>query len=165
MEDYIVLELRTCSKCKNEKELDSNNFYKCEGRSKGFHSVCITCKNEQNRIRYSIKGEELKLYARNYYKENRAKSLRNSYKNNDAKKGWENDLDEDFINEKLTHLCTYCEFPSTGLDRLNNSLPHLKSNCISCCLECNHARNEHFTYEEMLILGKTIREIKLSRLK
>lgn len=165
MEDCIVSEIRICNKCKNERELNSNNFYKCENRSKGFHSICIACKNEQNRNRYTIKGNEIKEYARQYYKNNTAKSLRNSYKNSDLKKNWKNDLDEEFIQEKLKEVCTYCQFPSTGLDRLDNNLPHIKSNCIPCCMECNVARNNHFTYEEMLILGKAIREIKLNRLK
>lgn len=38
-------------------------------------------------------------------------------------------------------------------------------NVVPCCYDCNCARNNNFTHEEMFILGKTIREIKNNRTK
>ena len=36
-------------------------------------------------------------------------------------------------------------------------------NTVPCCYECNCARNNNFSFEEMKILGKTIKQIKDSR--
>lgn len=36
-------------------------------------------------------------------------------------------------------------------------------NVVPCCIECNTTRNNYFTYQEMKILGKTIKEIKDNR--
>jgi len=33
-------------------------------------------------------------------------------------------------------------------------------NVVPCCYSCNCARNDNFSYEEMLEIGKTIRKIK-----
>lgn len=60
--------------------------------------------------------------------------------------------------------CIYCgDTNRIGLDRIDNNQGHVKSNTVPCCYECNCARNNNFTYEEMLILGKTIAAIKRNR--
>lgn len=63
--------------------------------------------------------------------------------------------------------CHYCGFPlpetGMGIDRMDTRLGYYSMNCVSCCTDCNLAKNANFAYEEMLILGGTIREIKLRR--
>ena len=49
------------------------------------------------------------------------------------------------------------------LRRIDNTKGHTKENCVPCCIECNIARGNNFTYEEMKRLGKTIKEIKTLR--
>ena len=34
-----------------------------------------------------------------------------------------------------------------SLERINNNLGHIKSNCVICCLSCNHARKSNSTTE------------------
>lgn len=40
---------------------------------------------------------------------------------------------------------------------------HIKSNVVPCCYECNVARGNNFSYDEMKIIGKAIHNIKLHR--
>ena len=46
-----------------------------------------------------------------------------------------------------------------------DSKGHTKDNVVPCCYDCNCARNDNFSHEEMVILGKTISEIKSKRSK
>ena len=69
------------------------------------------------------------------------------------------------INNILTKPCIYCgDTKRIGCDRIHNDGGHTKDNVVPCCYDCNCARNNNFSYEEMKVLGKTIREIKNNRL-
>lgn len=65
--------------------------------------------------------------------------------------------------------CHYCgdNLPETscGLDRKDAALGYTLTNVVPCCLDCNQAKNAAFTYEEMLLIGKTIATIKEARRK
>ena len=50
-----------------------------------------------------------------------------------------------------------------SIDRLDNSKGHTKDNVVPCCIECNTARSDNFTFEEMKVIGKSIRKIKKDR--
>lgn len=50
------------------------------------------------------------------------------------------------------------------LDRKDNSKGYIQNNCVVCCTLCNLTRHTRFTYDEMIILGKTIGQIKQQRL-
>jgi len=68
----------------------------------------------------------------------------------------------------IAQPCTYCGLlnnveTGVGLDRIDNSRGYHPDNVLSCCLECNLARNNRFTVEEMKIIGKAIRHVKLGR--
>lgn len=49
------------------------------------------------------------------------------------------------------------------LDRKDNLIGYTKENCVVCCSLCNLTRHIRFSYTEMLLLGKTIGEIKKKR--
>ena len=84
---------------------------------------------------------------------------------------------EDFL--KLTEInqCCYCgdtiEWKARNsknnpngcyyIDRKDNSKGYTKENCVVCCSLCNLTKHSRFTYEEMMLLGKTIGEIKKKR--
>lgn len=98
----------------------------------------------------------------------KASKMISSYKHKDRKnKTTICDVDIDWmINNIMTRPCIYCGDTSrVGCDRIDNSKGHTKDNVVPCCFECNCARNNNFSYEEMLILGKTISKIKELRKK
>ena len=52
-----------------------------------------------------------------------------------------------------------------GMDRLDNSKGYVEGNVVSCCYDCNTARFDNFTFEEMVNeIGPAIRRTKLARL-
>ena len=96
----------------------------------------------------------------------KASKMISSYRNKDIKNGTElPDMDVDWMIENiLTKPCVYCgDTHRIGCDRIDNNKGHTKDNVVPCCIECNTARNNYFTYEEMRVLGRTIAEIKKKR--
>lgn len=150
MPEVEVIRQQLCSKCKRILDLTSDNFYNSQKRSSGFSHMCIQCYKRKYETRSKKVPDRTKL---------------TNYKFRDLKRGQSFEIDMEFLKELLTQPCTYCSFPSTGLDRLDNKIGHTKENCVPCCKECNVARMNHFTHEEMLILGQTIKLIKEQRTK
>lgn len=88
-----------------------------------------------------------------------------SYRCTDKKKGFECDLDIEFvINEIFSKSCSYCDSSEkVGCDRIENTKGHTKNNVIPACYECNYLRSDLFTVEEMKEIGNTIKIIKQKR--
>lgn len=85
---------------------------------------------------------------------------------------------EDFLKFVEVEKCHYCEteikwepFNHGGknqgyhLDRKNNDVGYLKTNCVVCCRVCNFVKGNQFTYAEMKELGMSIKNILDSRRK
>ena len=77
-------------------------------------------------------------------------------------------LSEEVWKSIISMPCFYCGMENNsgggaGLDRLDNSIGYIQGNVVSCCKECNTARHDNFSPEEMRFIGATIREIKLAR--
>ncbi len=83
-------------------------------------------------------------------------------------KGWSLSLKK--YKQLISQPCHYCGLPQdahergTGLDRCNPSRGYHDGNVVSCCGVCNIVRNSWFTVDEMKLLGKAVRKIKLARL-
>ncbi len=96
----------------------------------------------------------------------KASKLISAYRCKDKKYGHEIcDIDIDWMINNIMHKpCVYCgDTHLIGCDRIDNTKGHLKTNVVPCCCICNRARCDSFSYEEMLVLGKTIKQIKLNR--
>lgn len=95
----------------------------------------------------------------------KASKMCSSYKIKDKKRRFNYDLTTDWIIDNILFKnCVYCnsnEF--IGCDRVDNNKGHTKNNVVPCCVSCNITRGNNYTYEEMIILGKTIKEIKHNR--
>lgn len=107
--------------------------------------------------------EQRRLYRQT--KVGRAVDLLSNYRQADKKAGRENDLTKEFIVELMDQPCIYCgSTDSVGADRLDNTEGHTVDNIVPSCPDCNRIRNNIFTHEEMLELGKHIAEIKSRRI-
>lgn len=96
----------------------------------------------------------------------KASKMISSYKHKDRKNQTTIcDIDIDWmINNIMTKPCIYCgDTNKVGCDRLDNSKGHTKDNVVPCCYDCNCARNDNFSHDEMLELGKAIAKIKQKR--
>lgn len=130
--------------------------------------------NTKNVIKYkgTKNGKEIwrKIDA-NSQKRRRRGVARYSYvKGHVKRKGKEWKLSRDQYYKVINEPCYYCGLPNDveagrGLDRLDNNKGYVIKNVVSCCILCNYARGDRLTVEEMKILGKTIRKIKLKRMK
>lgn len=96
----------------------------------------------------------------------KASKMISAYKFKDKKLGFTpTDIDIDwFITNIITQKCIYCgDSERIGADRIDNDKPHSKDNIVPCCYDCNCARNNNFTHEEMLEIGKSIAQVKAKR--
>lgn len=97
----------------------------------------------------------------------KASKMISSYKHKDKTAGFENICDitiEWMIDNIITKPYIYCgDTKRVGCDRINNDLGHNMDNVVPCCYDCNCARNSNFTFEEMKIIGETIKKVKQNR--
>ena len=163
---------KICCRCKEEKDL--KDFNKQKRTKDGYRYECKECQ----RVYYKNNREkELKRCAKyrlnnreklsKYRLNNRERYLINLYKKNDKDKNRENDLTVEWFKENITNKpCLYCgNTKRIGADRIDNTKGHTKDNVVPCCLLCNQTRSNNFTLEEMIRIGKVIREIKNDRLR
>lgn len=67
----------------------------------------------------------------------------------------------------LEQDCRYCGQSlapvGTGLDRVDSHLGYTPDNVVPCCPDCNRAKGASFSYEEMLVIGFAIAQVKAMR--
>lgn len=134
-----------CRKCehKREKAMPSH-----KERSKR------TVRN-QGRRRKEERKDSSSIYKHIYYDARRS----------DKRHGRKNDLELEFIRAKVAGECQYCgesEIRMT-LDRIDNSLGHLKDNVVPCCIRCNYIRG-NIPYDAWLKMVPGVREARIAGL-
>lgn len=142
--------IKKCTTCKNK--YSTEHFTTDRTKKDGYDSICKKCRNKIRTKRYNTN-----------YLENARRKL-SQYKLIDKKKNMYFDLDEEFVLYTIISECIYCgETENIGCDRIDNKKGHTKENCVPCCKECNTTRNNIYTFEEMLLIGKTRRYILKKR--
>lgn len=170
-----MLEFKKCQICRISKSYNSEHFYRDKTKIYGFMHICKECYNKKRnkipKIKYKtllpedqLKRNKEKVKSFRKTIKGKCVSRAKSYKKFDQERNYENNITNEDIFRILGTPCTYCGFPSTGFDRINNSKGHTRKNCVAACKDCNTARMDNFSSEEMKIIGKSIREVKLSRL-
>lgn len=157
-------EPKFCNICKETKTIKDFSY----NSKHNFYSYCCKqCDNERRKKREELNPEKTKEINKKkyekYLKNSGYKKVIHTYKRIDFGKGLVFGLTEEFVKESLTKDCYYCTYPVTGLDRIDNAIGHIDSNCVPCCTECNRARLNQFTHEEMKIIGLAIKQVKDSR--
>lgn len=156
-------ETRVCKKCNLEKNITLFSFQKSVN---SYLYTCKYCDNQEKRFNWKnfSKEEKRKVINRKRTKYAVANKL-HDYKKNDTRKNLQFDISKEFMQNALDSDCVYCGFKATGLDRKNNNIGHIESNCVPCCGVCNTTKMNNFSFEEMQFIGEMIKEIKLNRPK
>jgi len=154
-------ETKTLLEWSNELDLNYNGLRQRYFKGKNYTvDQILFGKKHKFRIKSieNVKSEE-------QIERDRISKISSAYRNKDNKKGLYNDISfEDALLILKNNTCVYCgDSNRVGLDRIDNNLGHTKDNVVPCCYECNTMRSNMFSHEEMFLIGKTVRKIKLAR--
>jgi hypothetical protein len=150
----MKVETQICRKCGKPKKLQS---FLCQSKNGVIHrTVCNLCrvgKNQKQNIAKYI--DKCRLDGRR-----RANMIKSDSKRADIKRGRQNDLDLQFIRNTIANPCDYCDrhdLRIMSLDRIDNSVGHLKTNVVSACIRCNFIRNS-MPYAAWIVVAKWVRK-------
>ena len=158
---------RICRLCR--QELPTTAFMVNRTGSREYlKTACKTCENISRTDRARRASPRVRTLAQNEERasrerERRRDPVRRPYyivqdaRREDAKRGRENDLDEDFVDILLKTGCTYCTSAATTLDRVENGLGHLKANVVPACARCNYMRRD-MPYAAWLLIVPALKE-------
>lgn len=79
----------------------------------------------------------------------------------DKLRGLENDLDWQFIKNRISGGCEYCGdvVGKMTLDRIDNSIGHVRTNVVAACMRCNMFRRD-MPFEAWLMLVPSLKEAR-----
>jgi len=82
-------------------------------------------------------------------------------RNRDKKLGLDNDLTKEFIKTLISKPCSYCKGTTDrmSIDRVDNSVGHIQTNVVGCCISCNLLRG-NLPYEAWKLLVPGIRKAR-----
>jgi hypothetical protein len=148
--------LKNCYICKQIKP--RTKFYFYLSKKGKWCSSCIECKKkERQRIR-------IKKFSNSWWSDKYSR-----IKSRAKIRGIQFNLSKDDFKSLRKHsTCFYCgiaKLPFITIDRKNNNRGYTTDNCIQCCHWCNRTKGRKFSFEEMIILGKTLNDIYRKRNK
>lgn len=158
---------KVCTNCNIIKNIKDYHFR--DKKNKTLHSECKECINERARTYKSKHYERARESDRKskikHYDKVRLNRIMGTSKRVDLAKGVFNEkehIDKMFIIDTLIEQkdkCDYCSKDITlscpplsknlaSVERKDNSLGHIKSNCVMACVTCNSSRANRYTYEK-----------------
>lgn len=167
--------MKNCRIC-NIRLMKNTNWYESSVKKKDY--ICKKCISDRDKEKYKNNKEDIIDKNRQYYEKKKEKGFYNygergwasgiigAYRHSDKKRNHEKcDFDIEEFLEFIKKPCFYCncDEDQIGADRIDNNKGHTKDNVVPCCSLCNTARMASFSHEEMIIMGKTIKQIKHKR--
>ncbi len=164
---------KICSKCGQEKP-HSAYWMRTVGGRPYPASACISCANQHRNTkrkegtwaRSQSSYEDRKRWADTAKYERlsgrkRGRFVLEDCRKSDRKKGFENDLTREFVDDALAKPCTYCEDTEAWmtLDRIDNSLGHTQANVVPSCYRCNMIRRD-MPYEAWIMFKDTLKQVR-----
>lgn len=144
--------MKTCTKCKEEKDESCYYVYK-SGRYIGrLHAQCIDCKKKAQR---SPQYYENRRAAKAVYRAMHAAKIKeyaNSftncvaiYRNNAKSRGLLFELTKEEALMFWQVPCEYCgdTINKLGIDRVDNTIGYKLTNCVPCCSMCNWMKGKY----------------------
>jgi len=130
--------IKKCKICLKDKPRDE--FPKHSKNS--WRSFCKMCYAQQRKEREqeNQNAQNKKISFERKFGINRAKYIWKDYRNTDRIRGMNNNISKDFIENLIRFGCSYCGETSMSimsLDRIDNSIGHITTNVVACCLRCN----------------------------
>jgi len=151
-----------CRYCKVELIVDNNWSRNQEVNQSKICKPCETIEREKWRKANPEKTKGYSYYSHRKLNRRFSCSIRRA-----KSKGIVWTLTKEEFSILITQPCHYCNHPlretSTGLDQKKPKEGYTIDNVVPCCKECNTAKSNFFTYDEMLLIGKVIKEIKDKR--
>ena len=142
---------RICSKCGDE-------FEQFKTKRNTESTKCEKCFETQNKVEKTRMGrirnqkQEMFNNLERYYKE---------YITNAAKRYLDISITFDEFSELVQQKCYYCDYhkkgETNGIDRINNDIGYILSNCVPCCETCNYMKafyHPQFFVEKCKIISK-----------
>lgn len=177
--------MKTCTKCKKEKEI--TEFYKHKGKKDGLKSWCKECHLEDSRKRESKYNETRKKYRnenkeeyrekkKEYYREKKDDILESnkkwrqtfkgrlaSYKRSAEQRNIDWLLTEEEFKSFWKNPCSYCgdDIETIGIDRIDSSKSYEINNCKPCCSECNKIKLDLSEDRFLSLIKKIYNNLKL----
>ena len=160
---------RTCTACALEKPLSEMERFR-KGSTWHYRTRCKACTVQRTRRWVDNNPEKARVRyerAQTNKKQGRVdpstlpKYILYDSRKSDKKERRENDLDQEFIRKAIKDGCSYCGETDLRmtLDRVDNSLGHLRSNVVAACIRCNYTRKD-MPYEAWLLLTPGIRRAR-----
>lgn len=140
---------KKCGKTKPEIDFPLNRTNGKQYRK----TTCTACDNKDRinrKLTPPVRTEQFKKRVNEassrwrYKPENRASVIVTDSRGSDRVRGMSCDLDVEWVKELISKGCSYCGETQIliGLDRLDNSIGHLKSNVVPACGRCNYLRRD-----------------------
>lgn len=164
---------RRCGVCGEVKKMTEFYCRKDRGVNGYWNTRCKVChiaitKKQQIKYRKSegykeyvskIRREKFKDRNSRYYLSKRWHAI----KARAVRSGIDFQLTREDIKEIINSSCCYCGFKANEVDRKNPQYGYVLNNIVPSCHECNVAKSNFWTFEEMKKIGKAIKMIRFDR--
>jgi hypothetical protein len=170
LDDKYIMTTKTCNRCKLELPLSSFSYRRTTTEKLYPASRCRQCLYQARKEIRTNRGESPSGYQyrdsvrrcaqdkiRRLAGEHREVYLLADCRSSDKKRGFVCDLDREFVIEQINLGCSYCgSHKHMTLDRIDNSVGHVKTNVVPACYRCNMIRRD-MPHEAWLMIVPAIR--------